>query len=90
MVLKNQSGQAAFEYVLVLAVLVGAFLFVARSVTEIGASEKILTPVREDYRRAYQYGHPKAKGFDEDEGPYLHPRVVDQQNNFRIFINRGK
>jgi hypothetical protein len=58
----------------------------------VGASgEKLMLPVSGEFARIYQYGHPKAKGF-EDGSPEWHPRWVGAQGdtNFRIFIVQDK
>lgn len=84
--LQNEKGQAAVEYVLLLAVAVLLFLVLSGFMSRFGVTRKIMAPIKEDFRRAYQYGHREAKGFDEDGGPELHPRA-NGGNNFRIFIN---
>lgn len=86
---RNERGQAVTEYILLLSIIVAAFMLLSKGLTDIGLSKKLLTPVKEDFARAYRYGHPKAKGFD-DGGPENHPRAYTggSNNNFRLFINR--
>lgn len=87
--LRDQSGQAVTEYILLLSIVVAAFLLLSKGITDVGLSGKLLTPVKEDFANTYRYGHPKAKGF-EDGGPLNHPRAYTggSNNNFRLFINR--
>ncbi len=83
----DEKGQAAVEYVLLLFIIVMAFIGVAAFLSDSRLSSRIMKPIKEDYARAYRYGHVKAKGY-EDGGPEYHPRIVDDggENNFRIFI----
>lgn len=83
--MKSEAGQATLEYILLIAVIVMAFLLVANGISKMGIASQLSKPLQQDYARSYQYGHPKAKGF-EDGGPEYHPRaVVDGKT--RIFIN---
>lgn len=84
---RDQSGQGTVEYIVLLAVIVSFYLVIAQGFGKIGFSKKLLAPLNQDFARAYQYGHPKAKGYD-DGGPAFHPRIEGGgENNFRIFIN---
>lgn len=83
---QDDTGQAITEYLLLLALVASLFLMVTRALDSLGLAEKLVRPVKENYARAYQYGNPKTKGF-EDGGPEMHPRAVGG-NNFRMFINR--
>jgi hypothetical protein len=48
-------------------------------------AQKLSRPIKEDFSRAYRYGHPQAKGMD-DGGPEYHPRALGS-NSFRVFVN---
>lgn len=82
----REKGQATLEYILVLGIILLIFAAVMQILTGAGLDKKIMKPITEDFRRAYQFGHPKAKGFEEPGGPDLHPRA-EGGNNFRIFFN---
>lgn len=83
---KNTEGQAVIEYILMLFVVLSAYMILVKGLTDGGAAQKLLQPIQQDFRRAYQFGHPKARGF-EDGAPELHPRVQTGKDNFRLFIN---
>lgn len=80
-----ESGQAVIEYVLLIAIIVGFYFLVDRVIRGGNLAKTITAPVKQDFARAYRYGHPKAKGPD-DGGPELHPRFEDG-NNFRLYLN---
>lgn len=86
---RDESGQAMMEYILLLAIVVSFYVIVAKGLTEMGISEKLMRPLTESFASAYQYGHPKAKGYD-DGGPEYHPRAVEGGTNFRIFIRTDR
>ena len=81
----NQRGQTTLEYVALLAVVVGVFVAVSQFLKKADLAKRLSQPITQEYRRAYQFGNPQAKGLDTEEIE-LHPRVVTG-NNFRIFIN---
>ncbi len=83
--LRTESGQAIVEYILLLAVIVMVFLAIGRGLGKIGVVGQLSKPLQQDFARTYQYGHPKAKGFD-DGGPEYHPRAV-VGGKTRVFIN---
>ncbi|OFZ19710.1 MAG: hypothetical protein A2X94_16785 [Bdellovibrionales bacterium GWB1_55_8] len=83
---RDERGQAVVEYILLVALVVMAFTIVAGGMERFKVGEALLKPIREDFARAYKYGHPKTTGFDEGS-PSRHPRVTGGENNFRIFIN---
>lgn len=86
----GQEGQGVVEYILLLFIVSSLGLLVFRGMDEIQLSEKILKPIREDFARAYRYGHPKGKGYQDGE-PENHPRVVSSSNNnFRMFLNPSR
>ncbi len=90
MVKKRESGQAVIEYVLLVSMVVGFYVIAINTLKKIGVSDHLLSPLKNEFRRAYQYGHPKAKGLDEGEAE-MHPReVFPEDKNFRIFMNPGK
>lgn len=83
---RNESGQGTIEYILLLAILSGLLVFLSDFLLGLKLDVKITEKMKEDFQRAYQYGHPEAKGYDEGDGPELHPRASGGRN-FRIFIN---
>lgn len=86
----DQSGQAVIEYVLMLAIALTAFLVVARGLSVLKVEERLMRPLSQSYAKTYQYGHPEASGYGDEDGPKRHPRaVVPGSDNFRIFINSG-
>lgn len=88
-ILKNSSGQATTEYILLLSIVVAAFVAVVGAIQRLGLREQMMKPVTETYATTYQYGDPDVVGFDQDGGPEQHPRH-EFGNNFRIFINPRK
>lgn len=89
-ILNQESGQGVVEYILLLAIIVwmaGLIYPVFRDGT---VTEKLTAPIKKEFKKTYQYGHPKVVGFDEGEGPKHHPRATyPPAENFRIFINPG-
>lgn len=81
----SESGQAVIEYVLLLSIVTAAFVVVSQGLTRAGLTRILMKPLRENFARAYQHGHPEALGF-EDGGPKKHPRAQGE-NSFRLFIN---
>ena len=84
---KRQSGQALTEYVMLIALIAGLgyLLF--------GPMKRMLTqlekPLREDFKRVYKYGDPKACGYDDQDSlcsgsPERHPRY-QVSGNARMF-----
>ncbi|OFZ52747.1 MAG: hypothetical protein A2428_03340 [Bdellovibrionales bacterium RIFOXYC1_FULL_54_43] len=86
--LGNSSGQATVEYILLVSFVAMAFMLLSGMIGDIQLTERLMKPLKQDYARAYQYGNPKAKGYD-DGGPLHHPRAVpgSGEGNFRLFIN---
>jgi Flp pilus assembly pilin Flp len=78
---RDESGQAVIEYVLLISIIVSAFVLISRGLVNLGFADKLTAPIKGEFARIYQYGHPKAKGH-EDGGPEFHPRA-----NGRVFIN---
>jgi hypothetical protein len=88
--LKDEGGQTGLEWLLLIFVIVGGFVTVTAGMDRYQLASKIARPINTTFKRTYQYGHPKAKGYD-DGGPEFHPRATDRgNNNFRIFINPGR
>jgi hypothetical protein len=85
---KEEEGQAVTEYILMMASIVSLYLLLTAGLVRIGLAKKLMRPLTEQFAATYQYGHPKAKGYDNG-GPEFHPRAVSSsgQNNFRIFFN---
>lgn len=82
---RNESGQAVTEYVLILSVLVMFYMGLMTVIDRMNLAEKLAGPIVGSYARVYKYGHPKAKGFDEGT-PEFHPRAVIG-GKVRLFIN---
>jgi hypothetical protein len=82
----NESGQAIIEYILLLATVVSVYVTVASWANSFGLAKKLTAPITKDFANTYQYGDPKAAGFDKDT-PKRHPRIVDCEECFRLFIN---
>ena len=83
MVVRSQEGQAFLEYILILAIIAAMAAALAAALPALGIGNRLIRPVKEDFSRAYRYGHPKVKGPDEQDGPSMHPRIRD---SFRIFV----
>jgi hypothetical protein len=83
---RRQEGQALIEYLILISIVIGVYLILAKGLVETKLAEKMTAPIRDGYASAYRYGHPKAKGFS-DGGPENHPRARGGNNNFRIFFN---
>jgi hypothetical protein len=84
----SQSGQAIFEYILLVSIVTAIFVVLMNGLGKFDIIGKLMKPLSSDYAHAYQYGHPKALGFD-DGGPQKHPRAVGG-DNFRIFYAKKK
>lgn len=84
---KSESGQAVFEYILLLIVLLSAYVAFVRSLSTFQLGARLLRPIQQDYKNAYQIGHPKGRSNDEGTSQN-HPRADDRgTNSFRLFIN---
>jgi len=82
----DEQGQAVLEYILLIAIIVGFYMAVTVGMSKIGLAKKLMLPITGAFAATYQYGHPKAKGYDNG-GPTYHPRAEGGENNFRIFFN---
>lgn len=83
--LGDEAGQAITEYILLIFAVVTFYLIVVQGLARSGLGAKLVAPITSSFAAAYQFGHVKAKGF-ENGGPSYHPRVTSGENNFRIFI----
>lgn len=83
---KDERGQAVVEYILILAVITGFFVLVTRALRDEKIASAVLKPLTEEHARAYQFGHPEARGPDDGRGPKLHPRIPGDGGG-RIFLN---
>lgn len=80
----SESGQAATEYILMMAVIVFLFLAIKPSIQRLQLNTKLMQPLQTEFASAYQFGHPSVQGPDSGN-PNNHPRFTTG-NNFRIFI----
>ena len=87
-ILRDESGQAVTEYVLMLFAVLSFYLIVAKFLGTYGLAQKLATPITTTFATTYQYGKNDVLGFDNG-GPKDHPRVLSD-GNFRIFINPQK
>ena len=86
---KQRSGQAMTEYILLLAILVSLFTALLSGLMNSGAFTALKKPLEKDFKFTYQYGHPDARG-QNDGGPLNIPQKWEprgESKNFRIFIN---
>jgi uncharacterized protein (UPF0333 family) len=82
LILKNESGQAITEYILLLLTVVGAFVTISQFIANSGLTQNLTTSMTKNFTHAYQYGNAQTLGF-EDGGPKDHPRL----GTGRMFIN---
>ncbi len=82
--LAGEKGQAATEYILLLAVIFSIFMTITGLLGQRNLSRKFIDTLSGPFAAAYQYGHVKTKG-PNNGGPLMHPRV-ESGGNFRIFI----
>lgn len=83
--LKNERGQAIVEYILLLSTIVAIYATVISWVSQFGLMQKLVAPLNNEFAKTYQFGDPKADGFDGE--PKRHPRISGCDECFRIFIN---
>lgn len=73
-----------------LALAVSLVTYVFKMIRDYEWDVALFKPIKTDFARAYQYGHPKARGWDEGGEPDYHPRAtVPDGRNFRIFHYYG-
>jgi hypothetical protein len=82
---QHESGQSAVEYVLLLAMVFGTFLFAMRGIQDRGFFKKLVSPLTKDFAFAYRYGHKDARG-ESDGGPVN----LILGGGSRVFINPSK
>jgi len=88
--IRNQAGQAMTEYILLLSILVALFSLLVRLLGETRIVDRLKNRLEKDYKYTYRYGHPKARGPDDDGGVKYIPQYIDPNGvpkDFRIFIN---
>lgn len=86
----NQKGQAITEYILLLVIISGLFLAAIKGIKKLDLESKFKKQISKDFAHAYQYGHPLATGWEDPEGPQMHPRYPGPNGvNFRIILNPG-
>jgi hypothetical protein len=83
--MREQSGQATTEYILLLAVVVSLFSLVMSQLQNFDLAKHFSDFLSKSFVGAYQYGKPGATGYD-DGGPTNHPRAPDGNGDIRIFF----
>lgn len=83
--IQYQHGQATTEYILLISIIAFMFLTLTSWIQKFDLAQKLLIPLNGPFASAYQYGHTKAKGY-ENGGPQYHPRIDAGGTNFRLFI----
>lgn len=53
----NESGQGMVEYILMVAIVVGAFMMLMAGLSKSGLMKKMMAPLNTDFAKIYQYGH---------------------------------
>lgn len=81
----NKSGQAVLEYVLLLSIVLSMFAQFSKYLSERDWFAKMTAPITTEYRYAYRYGHPKARGVDDGGQKFIAQH--SDPASFRIFIN---
>lgn len=81
----DTQGQAIVEYILLLSTIVAVYATLISWVGRFGLSQKLITPISRDFAKTYQFGDPKADGFDGE--PKHHPRISDCEECFRLYFN---
>jgi hypothetical protein len=85
----GREGQATTEYILLLSIVLLIFITIAQGITNGQLMGKLLSPINNDFRKAYQNGHPKASAPDDPGGSVKHPRDTQGNGGFRIFYSKG-
>jgi hypothetical protein len=86
-ILRNQQGQSVVEYLLVMAVIVGALLLLMKLLKDSNYFYKNVTsPIVSHITYNYKYGDPRAQGWDEGS-PKLHIQISrpNEGQTFRLF-----
>ncbi len=81
----NQKGQAVTEYILLLALVVGLFMHISKLLSQRDWFATLAKPITVDFKYAYQYGHPTARGIEDGGQKFI--ALSPEEGNFRIFIN---
>lgn len=79
----SKSGQAVLEYILLLAIVVMIFSAFIKQLSERDWFDRLSYPITHQFKYAYQYGHPDARGV-EDGGQ---KNIAQHPESFRIFLN---
>jgi hypothetical protein len=80
-------GQAVTEYILLLAMIALLYIGVIKGLNRTNILGKMSESLlKKPFSAAYRYGQKTAKG-KNDGGPYLHPRYIEGEKSFRIFLN---
>lgn len=85
----GESGQAILEYILLLAMIVGLSSLVFRGLRQMNLAGIMMGPMRGSFAKAYQSGDPRARGIDNPNGAYRHPRDTRGEESFRMFTIKG-
>lgn len=84
----DRSGQSTVELILLLSAISTFALVIVQGFRKYNLAGVVTRPLTTSFKYTYQYGHPDARGFDDPDGPKMHPRVVGgDPTNLRIFIN---
>ena len=84
----DRSGQSTVELILLISAISTFALVIVQGFRKYNLAGVVTRPLTTSFKYTYQYGHPDARGFDDPDGPKMHPRVVGgDPTNLRIFIN---
>jgi hypothetical protein len=85
-ILRNQRGQTMVEYLLMMAIMVGALIVMMAKLKDSNFFfEKFIEPLVKHITYNYKYGDSKAQGWDEGT-PKLHIQISEPQGTtFRLF-----
>jgi hypothetical protein len=86
MACRDNAGQAVIEYILMLSAIVAIYASVLSFFGRFGLEKRLVAPITQDFAKTYQFGDPKAAGFDDGD-PKRHPRIQGCEDCFRLFIN---
>ncbi len=82
--MKHIRGQVMIEYILLLAIIL-TFVTVSLSVFNPPIGERLYQKIIPPLQYAYQYGDARVRGYDDPDGPKLHPLIQENgTENFRI------
>ncbi len=84
----DRAGQSTIELILLLSAISSFAILIVQGFRKYDLAGVVTRPLTTSFKYTYQYGHPDARGFDDPDGPKMHPRVVGgDPTNLRIFIN---